>query len=64
MGEVLKRQYVDNVYTLEGASAWICAGDHDIWIIKGMTGVSVTMFNNKTDEVVDAMFIMDKGEAK
>jgi hypothetical protein len=60
MAAALKKGHTDNVYTLEGSSAWVCAGVTDIWIVKGPHGVSVSIWDSEKDELIDAVFKEEK----
>ena len=62
MAAALKKGHTGTVYNLEGSSAWICAGSTDIWIVKGKFGVSVSIWDNEKDELVDAMFKQEKSK--
>lgn len=53
-----------NVYTLEGASAWIRAGNQSIWIVKGPGFITVNVFDDRTDEVIDSIHIKQLETAK
>lgn len=60
MAATLKKGHTDNVYTLEGSSAWICAGVVEVWIVKGPQGVSVAIWDSEKDELIDAVFKEEK----
>lgn len=46
-----------NVYTLDKGSAWIDAGLRHVWIMNSEASLSITLFDPKTDEVMDAIYI-------
>lgn len=60
MAAALRKGFTDTVYTLEGSSAWVCTGTTDIWIVKGPQGVSVSIWDNEKDELVDAVFKQER----
>lgn len=52
-----------NVYTLDVGNAWIDAGLRHLWIINREESLSITLFDPKTNEVMDAIYIK-KGTGK
>lgn len=47
------------VYTLKESSVWIRAGGKEIWIINGDKGLSVSLWDSKTMEPIDSIFVTD-----
>ncbi len=48
----------DSLYRMEGSNAWVFANDADIWIIKGESGLSITVWNRDVSmDPVDAIHI-------
>lgn len=42
----LKKCAAENIYRMDGTSAWIFADDADIWIIKSETGLTISVWPN------------------
>lgn len=65
---VLKKSAAENIYRMEGNSAWIFADDADIWIIKGEYGLSISVWGkDPKGDVIDAINLnwnQIKGEGK
>jgi len=54
----LKKSAAENIYRMEGSSAWIFAGDADIWIIKGEHGLSISVWGpDPKGDTIDAIHI-------
>lgn len=68
MGEALTKSAARNIYRMDGNSAWIFADDADIWIIKGDSGLSISIWGpDKDADPIDAVFLTwdkTKGEVK
>lgn len=64
----IKKCAAENIYRMDGNSAWIFADDADIWIIKGEYGLSISVWSKDPDtDVVDAINLdweTIKGEKK
>lgn len=64
----LKKCAAENLYRMEGSSAWIFADDADIWIIKGEFGLSISVWSKDIcEDPVDSIVInwnQIKGEKK
>lgn len=64
----LKKWMAENLYIMEGNSAWIFADGADIWIVKGEFGVSISVWSKDiSEDPVDSIVLERnkfKGEAK
>lgn len=63
----LKKSAAENIYRMEGSSAWIIAGDADIWLLKNDIGVSISVWPKSDDDPIDTIFLTwdkIKGERK
>lgn len=55
------QQIQGNIYRVNDRSVWLFADDLDIWIIRGLTGLSITIWNREGDEdPIDAIYVQDK----
>jgi hypothetical protein len=66
--DMLKKCAAEGLYRMEGSSVWIFADDADIWIIKGESGLSISIWSKDTSmDPLDALHIdwqKIKGEKK
>lgn len=50
-----------NIYRVNDRSVWLFADDLDIWIIRGLTGLSITVWNRDgDDDPIDAIYVQEK----
>lgn len=50
-----------NIYRVNDRSVWLFADDLDIWIIRGLTGLSITVWNREgDDDPIDAIYVREK----
>lgn len=50
-----------NIYRVNDRSVWLFADDLDIWIIRGLTGLSITVWNREGDDnPIDAIYVQEK----
>ena len=58
MIDMLKKCAAEGLYRMEGSSVWIFADDADIWIIKGESGLSISIWSKDTKaDPLDALHI-------
>jgi hypothetical protein len=56
--DMLKKCAAEGLYRMEGSSVWIFADDADIWIIKGESGLSISIWSKDTKaDPLDALHI-------
>ena len=62
----LEKSAAENIYRMGGRNAWIFADDADIWIIRGPTGLTISVWARGDDDPLDSVYITwDKlGEKK
>lgn len=59
MKPALKPSPSGQVYSLEGSSVWITTGNHEIWIISTDIGLTVSVWDPKTEEPIENIFITE-----
>lgn len=68
MDMTLKKSAADGIYKMEGGSAWIMAGEADIWIVNTQIGIHISVWPKDTEaDPIDSIFLnwdKIKGESK